>query len=82
MNPDLQPQITQMNTDDPAAEKHLRSSVPSAAKEEISCRNERRLRRRFYENFNMHVQNFIEKSIPCMESLAFPRRFGERSVSK
>ena len=36
MNPEFQPQITQMNTDDPAAEKHLRSSVPSAAKEEHS----------------------------------------------
>ena len=34
MNPEFQPQITQMNTDDPAAEKHLRSSVPSAAKKE------------------------------------------------
>ena len=34
MNPDLQPQITQMNTDEPVAEKHLRSSVPSAAKKE------------------------------------------------
>ena len=33
MNPEFQPQITQMNTDEPAAEKHLRSSVPSAAKE-------------------------------------------------
>ena len=36
MNPEFQPQITQMNTDDSAAEKHLRSSVPSAAKEEHS----------------------------------------------
>ena len=36
MNPDLQPQITQMNTDDLAVEKHLRSSVPSAAKKEYS----------------------------------------------
>ena len=34
MNPEFQPQITQMNTDDPAAEEHLRSSVPSAAKKE------------------------------------------------
>lgn len=36
MKPDLQPQITQMNTDEPAAEKHLRSSVPSAAKEKAA----------------------------------------------
>ncbi len=36
MNPEFQPQITPMNTDDPAAEEHLRSSVPSAAKEEHS----------------------------------------------
>lgn len=34
MNPEFQPQITQMNTDDPAAEKHLRPSVSSAAKKE------------------------------------------------
>ena len=34
MNPDLQPQMSPMNTDEPAAEKHLRPSVPSAAKKE------------------------------------------------
>lgn len=36
MNPEFQPQITQMNTDEPAAEKHLRSSVLSAAKEKAA----------------------------------------------
>ena len=35
MNPEFQPHITPMNTDEPAAEKHLRPSVPSAAKKEI-----------------------------------------------
>lgn len=34
MNPEFQPQMSQMNTDGPAAEKHLRPSVPSAAKKE------------------------------------------------
>lgn len=34
MNSEFQQQMSQMDTDDPAAEKHLRSSVPSAAKEE------------------------------------------------
>ena len=34
MNPEFQPQMPPMNTDEPAAEKHLRPSVPSAAKKE------------------------------------------------
>ena len=34
MKPEFQPQMSQMNTDEPAAEKHLRSSVSSAAKKE------------------------------------------------